>query len=137
MWIVPWSELAASHMPSLSKDKEQMFAFFIPRRNSWKCVPTCWSPCGDVKNSLKMVPTSEAVTRILPSLVSAITSIEESWALKLVFVLFSLYKATRTWPFVYAGVTSTEFFVSGLSAQRPLGLVQVSIASMSLRSAKL
>lgn len=42
-----------------------------------------------------------------------------------------------TWPFYLSGVARTEILGSGLIAHIPLGLKHVSIASISLKSAKL
>lgn len=137
IWIVPWSLDAASIPPNLSNASEQMTAFLIPRRTSWKGykAPLVWF--WFVKNSLKIVPISEAVTKIDPSFVKAKLSMLLSWALKLMFVFYSAYRATRTKPFWAAGVTSTEFLPSGFKAHRPLGLLIVSIASIRRKSAKL
>ena len=93
MWIVPTLLLHPINLLFISKDKQFISTFFVPRRNS----ENFW-PSFVVKIRIN-VPLSDAVANNVPSLLIAIHAILESWAgITDIFSHFLVISPRKTWP---------------------------------------
>jgi len=130
MWIVPLSDEQAIQLEFLSNEIEYISALSDPLLTSYRGDPS------SVEKSLIRVPLSLAVASRDPVKLRAIHERDDWWP-AITKELFFSYIVTLMEPLVLSGVAKTDMFGSELIAHSPFGLRQVSMASISLRSAKL